>query len=106
MSTEIETLKVRMRSSRPPYDTWEVDAYMPFEAHGERFAVTHIPLALDDENQFRATHIDTGAAVPGSDAATMEQVKVAAIAVLDRVGSAGLQTSLSKVREITAPAKS
>ena len=99
------TVTIEMRSSRPPYDTREVKGYLPFEVHGERFAVTRIPCALTDEKQWRATHIETGAGVPGSDCAKMEDVPALLRTMAAKSNPEKLRAAVAKCREIIAEGK-
>lgn len=91
---------MEVRNARPPYETWPATGHLPFEMHDERFAVTRIPCALRDEEQWRATHIETGVAVPRTGAATMEEVPVKTKAVLAEVGSEKLKASIAKVKAL------
>lgn len=101
----VEKLKIKMRSARPPYDTWEVDGYLPFEVHGERFAVTRIPCALNDDLQWRATHIETGTAVQATACAKMEGVPPLLQELAAKSNPEKLRQGLAKVRAIIAEGK-
>ncbi len=93
-------IEMEVRSARPPYETWPATGHLPFEMHGELFAVTRIPCALRDEEQWRATHIETGVAVPRTGAATMEEVPEKTKTLLAEVGSEKLKASLAKVKAL------
>jgi hypothetical protein len=98
----IEIVEINMRSRHPPYNTWRVCGYLPFEVFGENFDVTAIPAGEVSECFFRATHIATGAAVPASQCEVMAQVPAKTREVLESVGSEKLKKSLAKVAEILA----
>ena len=101
MST-IDEIKINMRNARAPYETWPATGHAPFEIHGEHFAITKIPCALKGEQQWRATHIETGMAVPYSASTTIEGAREAAKDTLAKITPEKLQISLAKGRALFA----
>lgn len=91
---------MNVRSAFPPYDTWPATGHLPFEMHGERFAVTRIPCALTDTHQWRVSHVETGAACPRTNGATMEEALANGKATLAEVGPDRLKASIAKVRAL------
>jgi len=96
------TIEMNVRSAHAPYDTWPATGHLPFEMHGERFAVTRIPYALNDAQQWRVSHVDTGVALPRTMGATKEEARDAAKAVLAVVGAEKLQAGLATARALFA----
>lgn len=93
-------IEMNVRSAHPPYDTWPATGHMPFEIHGERFAVTRIPCTLNDAQQWRVSHVETGAACPRTIGATIEEALANGKATLAEVGPDKLKASLAKVRSL------
>jgi hypothetical protein len=96
------TIEINVRSAHPPYDTWPATGHLPFEMHGERFAVTRIPCALNDAQQWRVSHVETGVALPRTQGSTKEEALANAKAVLAQGGQEKLKASLTQVRALFA----
>lgn len=95
------TVEVNLRSLRPPYETWMAVGYLPFEMYAERFAVTRIPCGFDD-NEWRVSHVRTGAAVPKTDAETKEGALDKAKRVLAEVGAEKFRAAMAKLEALIA----
>jgi hypothetical protein len=93
------TIMVEMRSKLQPHKTWSEPGYLPFEMHGEQFAVTRNVAALDSPIRWRVSHVKTGAAIPSSDGETHAEAKANGIASLTKVGPEKFQQALSRLRE-------
>lgn len=98
------TVRIQMRSARPPYDTWTDVGHLPFEVHGEKFAVTRISMTMR-HSHWRATHIATGVGVPGSECVEMKDVPAQTKALLKQIGPAKLQDALKRARAHFAKGK-
>ena len=96
------TITLRLRRDFPPYETWEAKGHIPFEVHGENFAVTRINYTLRATVRWRATHVATGAAVPGTECYFMDEVPARARKVLGLIGREKLQESLAKAAALLA----
>lgn len=93
-------ISINVRAAQPPYDTYPATGHLPFEMHGERFAITIIPNPLNDFQKWRVTHIDTGAAIPGVFEATIELARERGMAHLTEVGPEKLKAALARVRAL------
>jgi hypothetical protein len=91
---------MNVRSAHAPYDTWPAAGFFAFEIHGERFAVTRIPCALNDPQQWRVSHIETGAACPATSGTTQQEALANGKAKLAEIGPEKLKASLAKVRAL------
>jgi ribosomal protein L37E len=93
-------ITVKMRTAHYPFNTWDEAGWLPFEMHGERFAVTRIPCALDSPIRWRVSHVGTGVALPDTDSARQEEAKAKAIEVLTKQGAEKLKAALDLARRI------
>ena len=106
MSTEEMTVEVQCREKTPPYKTWTTIGYLPFEMYGEQFAVTRNPAApLAGDLAWRVSHVETGAAVPKSDAETPEEAKERGEKILQEVGKNRFLEALQRIKDLIASAK-
>jgi len=93
---------VKMRSAHYPFNTWDEAGWLPFEMHGEQFAVTRIPCALDSPIRWRVSHVATGVALPSTASETQEEAKTKGIDALTNAGPEKFKTALDRVRETIA----
>ena len=96
----MKKVEIYMRESTTPYNIWKGFGYMPFEVHGQKFAVTMNRSTLEQSRTWRVTHIKTGAAVPGTEGATIAQAKANGMSILLSKGPEKLKEALEKVAEI------
>ena len=100
-----DAIELAVRTADFPYAKWPATGHLPFEVHGERFAVTANPSALAAEQEWRVSHVGTGMAVPRAKGATMEQAREKAIAVLTEVGPERLRRAIEDAERMFARAE-
>ncbi len=93
---------VAMRRASPPYDTWPELGHLPFDMHGEQFAVTRVPCALDDPRKWRVSHVSTGVAIPSSAHETKEGAKTKGIDALTNAGPEKFKAAIARVKATIA----
>ena len=93
----MDPFPIKIRSSTPPYDEYTTTASHPFEVFGEKFAVTKT-----DRCQYRATHLATGTAIPGSECEFAADVPAQTERLLTSVGEAKLKAGIAKANELIA----
>lgn len=93
---------VEMRSGREPHKTWRELGHLPFEMHGEKFAVTRNVAALNKHQAWRVSHVATGAAIPHSIGATKEEARDAGMKSVVDIGDEKFHAALGRLRNIIA----
>lgn len=100
------TVHVECREKTPPYKTWAAVGYLPFEMYGERFAVTRNPAAtVANAPAWRVSHVETGTAVPKSDAETPQKAKEYGEKKLQEAGKIRFLEALQRIKDLIASAK-
>lgn len=98
-----DRIKVRITDAKPPYRRRIVPGYLPFKIFGELFVVTKAQSILGVG--WRATHYDTGAAVPDTFSTTKEGVEEKTQRILVNLGETRLRKAIAEARRIAIAAR-
>ena len=97
----MDPFPIKIRSCTPPYDEYTTTASHPFEVFGEKFAVTETGI-FAVVGQYRATHLETGTAIPGSECEFAADVPAQTERLLTSIGEAKLKAAIAKANELIA----
>jgi hypothetical protein len=99
-------IPIEMRDAKPPFKTWTATGHLPFEMFGEKFAVTELPgLGILRDKPWRATHVETGAGLPGTECNTMREVPEHTKKKLAEVGEEKFRAALQRIKQRIATGK-
>jgi len=96
----MEPIIIKARAKTHPHEEYEIEAFLPFVVFGEKLAVTR----GNPPHLWRATHIATGAVIPGTLCEFKDDVPDHTARFLTELGEAKFKEAIKRIEEQIASA--